>query len=253
MLKKLFVCLLVFSILFSFPVLVSSEEPINVSIQSVLHNQATEITVILKTSGIKNSKDISVLLTNSQGSTKAEDIIYITQTKITQNGYVGIILPIDENRLSEDETYMVKIGFESKSGYIQKVFGGKIINTVTEFLKAQPYETADQLLSDFVSFNTAELLTAENAPFEGNLVNNLKLNCSLNNIAFNYTVIIAGDCNQNNIIGADDALLALQQAVSKIQLNNNAFFAGDINQNGAVESSDALLILQYSVNKISSL
>ena len=59
-----------------------------------------------------------------------------------------------------------------------------------------------------------------------------------------------GDVDLDGEISVDDALKALQAAVSKIELEGISFKAADIGAKGKITVGDALLILQVSVNKI---
>jgi hypothetical protein len=59
-----------------------------------------------------------------------------------------------------------------------------------------------------------------------------------------------GDVDDDNVINATDALLALQVAVGKKQITLPQQIAADVNGDGKLDAVDALLILQYAVGKI---
>ncbi|MBR4283028.1 MAG: hypothetical protein IKT35_04865 [Clostridia bacterium] len=59
---------------------------------------------------------------------------------------------------------------------------------------------------------------------------------------------IYGDCNGDDLIDVDDALLVLQTAVKKITLSAEQILRCDVDYDGEITSVDALYILQYSVD-----
>ena len=76
-------------------------------------------------------------------------------------------------------------------------------------------------------------------------------NCVVAEASCTVNVYLPGDVNLNGKVNADDALLALQNAVGKITLDENKseFHAADISENGVIETIDALHILQMAVGK----
>ncbi len=62
--------------------------------------------------------------------------------------------------------------------------------------------------------------------------------------------VVYGDLDGNDLVEAQDALLALQHSVGKIALSGMPLSNADVDADADVDAPDALLILQYSVGKI---
>lgn len=79
----------------------------------------------------------------------------------------------------------------------------------------------------------------------------------LNNVTSNMDVhaeyVLIGDTSLNDVVQADDALLALRSSMGIDRLSDKMVFAGDIDRNGSLEASDALLILRYVMGIIDTL
>ncbi len=63
-------------------------------------------------------------------------------------------------------------------------------------------------------------------------------------------IIVCGDGNGDQKVGASDALLCLQHTVGKLQVTDQQFVALDVDGNHVVNANDALDILKYTVGKI---
>lgn len=63
---------------------------------------------------------------------------------------------------------------------------------------------------------------------------------------------VLGDINLDGKVNSTDALLALQQAVSKVSLPYKKMALANVNNDFSVNATDALLILQFAVGKISA-
>lgn len=64
--------------------------------------------------------------------------------------------------------------------------------------------------------------------------------------------VLFGDIDSNGVINANDALLALQQAVDKTNLSEKQRSLADVDCSDTVNATDALQILQFSLEKITS-
>ena len=58
-----------------------------------------------------------------------------------------------------------------------------------------------------------------------------------------------GDVNEDSIVNANDALIALRSSVGKIELNDAQVLRADVNGDGKVDAKDALEMLQFTVGK----
>ena len=59
-----------------------------------------------------------------------------------------------------------------------------------------------------------------------------------------------GDVNEDNIIGAPDALAVLQYVVGKNKLSGKQYKSGDVTADNNLNANDALQILRYTVSKV---
>jgi len=64
--------------------------------------------------------------------------------------------------------------------------------------------------------------------------------------------IVYGDCNGDDVVETEDALMVLQGAVGKIALTAEQLIRCDVNGDGAVDVTDSLCVLQFSVGKITT-